>query len=121
MKISLTLKLKFLTWTLLLALGVIAFGMLSVWNLVSLRRVAQATTAAYDAMDRAEAAVIQVAWLRDALRTADSARYRDPTFFNPIRNEADEIVRELKLGLDTAGGDARAELDQALTAQQHVN
>src|SRR4051794_32610863 len=93
MKITLTLKLKFLSWTLLLVLGVIAFGIVSVSNLVSLRRVAQATTAAYDAMDRADATVIQVAWLRDALRSADSTRYRDPTFFAPIRKETDEIVR----------------------------
>src|SRR5215218_4622646 len=108
---KITLKLKFLAWTLLLVLGVIAFGVVSVSNLVSLRRVAQATTAAYDAMDRADATVVQVAWLRDALRTADSARYRDPAFFAPLRRDADEIVRELRLGLDTAGGDARAELD----------
>ena len=120
MKITLTLKLKFLAWTLLLVAGLIGFGFVSVWNLVSLRRVAQATTAAYDAMDRADATVLQVAWLRDALRGADSARYRDPTFFAPIRTEADEIVRELRLGLETTGGDARAELDHALAAQQHV-
>src|SRR4051812_24704740 len=121
MKITLTLKLKFLAFTLLLALGVFAFGIVSVWNLVSLRRVAQATTAAYDAMDRADATVMQVSWLRDALRSTDSARYRDPTFFAPLRNEADEIVRELRLGLDTAGGDARAELDHALAAAKSVD
>jgi len=116
-----TLKSKFILWSTLLLAGVVLIGSLSIWNLTTLWRSARATSAEYAAMDRAEALAVQVAWLRDSLRGAQTATYRDVKYFTPIRAEVTEIVRELTLAARVDDGDASAELDHARSANTHLD
>ena len=115
------LKNKFFVWSALLIVSVIILGTASVWNLYALGKTSQAEAAEYDVMDRADAAAVQVAWLRDSLRGAESQTYRQAAHFTPISNEVQEIVRELKLAARVDDGDAGAEVDLGKAVDEHLN
>src|SRR4051812_38977383 len=117
---------KFWIWSVIIFLGVILLGMVSIWNLVSLHQSAKASTAEYDAMDRAEATLLQVAWLRDELRGANWQLYHQVVHFDPIEKELNEIVRELSLAARLEDSDGieelalgRAAAEQLATAKAH--
>ncbi len=114
------LKSKFLLWTATLLVCVVVLGSVSIWNLVIFRREAVAATAEYDAMDRAEAAVVQVGWLHDVLVGADAATYRDLKFFDPIQKQVLEIVRELEIGARVQDDAGKPELTQGIAAAAHL-
>jgi two-component system, NtrC family, sensor kinase len=110
------LKSKFLFWSTALLGLTLCFGSVSIWTLVHLWNAAKLTAVEYDAMDRADAATAQVAWLRDVLRGNDSQTYREIRFFAPIQTEVTEIQRELLLAsrLDDGDGAAEAELGKSV-------
>ncbi|HEX3357123.1 MAG TPA: ATP-binding protein [Tepidisphaeraceae bacterium] len=115
------IKSKFFLFSLLLVVGVVVLGTVSIWNLVALRNAAKATAAEYDAMDRAESTAVQVAWLRDVLRGSEAGTYRDLRYFDPIQKEVVEIVRELRMAEGVDGGDGSTELGEGLAAAEHLN
>jgi two-component system NtrC family sensor kinase len=115
------LKRKAVFWIAILLGAMIVLGTVSVWNLASLWRAARGATAEYEAMDRAEAAVAQVTWLRDVLRQADGAIYRDVRFFDVIRKETNDIVRQLRLAEGLEDGDGAVELQLGRAAADHLD
>jgi len=114
------LQSKFLLWSTLALVCVIALGTFSIWNLVALRRTARAAAAEYEAMDRAEATVVQIAWLRDVLRGPSAQTYRDARFFAPIEKEVSEIVVLLRSAAGAEDGDGAKELQQGDSAANHL-
>jgi signal transduction histidine kinase len=115
------LKRKTFLWIAILLGGVVVLGVVSVWNLTSLWRAARGAAAEYDAMDHAEAAVAQDTWLRDALRQPDGATFCDVRFFDPIRKETVDIVRQLRLAEGLEDGDGVAELQFGNSAADHLD
>ncbi|HEX8911753.1 MAG TPA: ATP-binding protein [Humisphaera sp.] len=115
-----TLTSKFILWAVLLALGVLGLGAASVWNLVDVKRVSDATAAEYQAYDRAEAVVGQVVWLRDELRGENAARFRDRVYFVPIEREVSLMVAQLRVAAASESGDGKAELDHGEAATRHL-
>ena len=115
------LKHKYFLQSLILLMGVLLVGGISIWNLMSFRSAAKAAAAEYDAMDRSEAAVVQLAWLRDALRGADAATYRNLQYFRPIQNQITEIVRDLRLSVGVEDGEGPAELNRGQAAIEHLD
>jgi signal transduction histidine kinase len=111
---------KFWIWSVVIFLGVLLLGTLSIWNLVSLRQSARASTAEYDAMDRAEATILRVAWLRDELRGANWQLYHQVVHFDPIDREVTEIIRELSLAMRLEDGDGAEGLAVARAAAEHL-
>ncbi len=111
---------KFWIWSAVIFLGVILLGAVSIWNLVSLQGTARASSAEYDAMDRANATLLQVAWLRDELRGANWQLYHGAIHFDPIQKELTEIVRELSLATKIDDGDGEAELAFGHAAAEHL-
>jgi signal transduction histidine kinase len=99
----------------------LTLGTVSVWNVAALWRNTRAAAVEYDAMDRAEAASVQVGWLRDVLRGADGATYRSGTFFNPVQTEVGEIVRRIVQAAGVDQGDAGAELELAKKTADHLD
>jgi two-component system NtrC family sensor kinase len=118
-----TMKLtnKFLLWSLSLLALVLMLGTVSIWNITGMWRAARATTAEYDAMDRADAASVQAAWLHDTLRGADGSTYRDVRYFAPIQAELTEIVNELRQAAKSEDGDGNTELEMGQAAIDHLN
>lgn len=114
------LKHKFIFWCGVLMALVLTLGSVSIWNITSQWRVAQAAAAEYDAMDRADAATVQVGWLRDSLRGAEANTYRSVQFFLPIETEITEIIRELRLAARVDDGDGSAELALGQAAGNHL-
>jgi two-component system NtrC family sensor kinase len=115
------LKGKFIFWSTMLLALILVLGGSSIWNLVAQWRTTRAASAEYDAMDRADAASVQVAWLRDALRGSDGRTYRDLKYFGHIQSEVQQIERELKWAAGVDDGDARAEADLAQSAASHLD
>src|SRR3954451_22175073 len=115
------LRSKFILWTAIVLLSVIVLGTVSLWNLLSLRRAAAAAAAEYDAMDRAEATITQVIWVRDVLNGPDARLYRDARYFAPIQKEVVEIVRELRQAGGIEDGDAAMELLHGQAAADHLD
>jgi hypothetical protein len=118
---AMNLKTKFVLWCLALVAGVLVLGGVSVWNLLGIRRAARAAAAEYDAMDRADAVSVQVAWLRDALRAPGGETYNDTRYFAPIRAEVQEIARELKLASGEDDGDGTSLLDAGRSTADHLD
>ena len=116
-----TLKSKFLFWSALLLVFVAAPGALSIWSAAGMSRTARVTSAEYDAMDRADAAAVQAAWLRDSLNAGDPATYRNLQFFVPIQNQVVEVVRELRAAAAVNDGDGVAERDLAQAVSDHLD
>src|SRR3954471_6515015 len=113
---------KFILWSGLLVCVVLTLGTISAWNLLALSRSSHASLAEYDALDRAEAATVQVAWLRDALRTPTGATYRDPQNLTPIRDDIAGIVTSLHRSAKLDDGDAATESRLATaTADQYAD
>ncbi len=115
-----TLKTKFLLWSVILLSLIAVLGTVSVSSVAGTWRVARLTSAEYDAMDRAEAAIVQVAWLRDSLNEGNPVTYRNLQFFSPIQNQVTEIVRELREAAAVDDGDGAAEMELAQAASQHL-
>lgn len=118
---TMKLKNKFVLWSITLLTLVLMLGTVSIWNITGMWRAARAASAEYNAMDRAEAASVQVAWLRDSLRGADANSYRDVRFFAPIQTEVVEIVRELRLAAGVEDGDGNAELELGRAASDQLD
>jgi two-component system, NtrC family, sensor kinase len=116
-----TLRRKFWLWSTVLIAGVLILGAVSVWNLVALRRAARAAVAEYDAMDRAQATAVRVAWLRDVLRLPDARNYRDPNFITTIQTDLMEIQANLRRASATPDGDLDAENAHARSAADHLD
>jgi signal transduction histidine kinase len=115
------LKHKYLLWTSCLMGLVLLLGVVSIWHLRGIWQSTRVASAEYDAMDRADATIQQVGWLRDVLRGADSRTYRDVKYFAPIKTEVLEIVRELQLAAGTDDGDGLAEKQLAKKATEHLD
>src|SRR4051812_4385003 len=111
---------KFILWNAVLAVLVLAFGGVVIWQLVGHWHAARATLAAYDALDRAESVAQQLPWLRDSLRGREARTYLDVKQFEPFQKEIDEIVIELRQSARFQEGDTSAELEHALAAQEHL-
>jgi two-component system, NtrC family, sensor kinase len=118
---AMNLKSKFLLWSAVLLAGVLMIGSVSVWNLSALWRGAQAATAEYEAMDRADGVLVEVTWLRDTLRGPTAANFRAVTNFSKIQTEVNEIVRGLRQAANWDDGDAAAQLELARAAAQHLD
>jgi signal transduction histidine kinase len=118
---AMTLKYKFVLWSALVLTLVLLLGIVSVWNLSSQWRGLRSTMAEYDAMDRAQAAAGQVAWLRDELRGTNARTYRDGQFFIAIQRDVREVERQLKVAAGVDDGDAREELDLGKAASDQLD
>src|SRR4051812_8649459 len=118
---AMNLKNKFVLWCAVLLAGVVVLGSVSVWHLWSLQQSAVAAAAEYDAMDRAEALAVRVAWLRDCLHGANARSYKDEKYFRSIHKEAEVIVRQLRLASAVEDGDGAAELDLGQSALDHLD
>src|SRR5947208_3514406 len=112
-----TLKNKFLLWSGILLTLVAVLGSVSIVSVAGMWRAAGATSAEYDALDRAEAASVQVAWLRDSLNAGDPVTYRNLQFFVPIQTEVKEVARELREAAAVDDGDAAAQRNLAKSAE----
>jgi two-component system, NtrC family, sensor kinase len=112
---------RFIFWNAILLITVLTFGTVSVWNVSAQWRVAKAAQAEYDAMDRSDATVIQVGWLRDVLRGSDWRTYRDVKYFTPIQTQMVQIVRELQMASRIDDGDGAAELKLGNAAVTHLD
>ena len=115
-----TLTRKFILWVAVLIGGVLLLGGLSVWNLVTLLHSANAAAAEYTAMDRADAAINELTWLRDAYRGPYAAAYRGDAFFAGLRRGVTAAITELESAADLEDGDAAEELKQATAAAANI-
>lgn len=118
--LDMNLPRKFVIWVVILLVGLVSTGGVSVWNLLSLASAARGAAAEYSAMDQADATAAQIGWLRDVLAGPDAGAYRETRFFTAIRRDVVRIVEDLQLGASLDDTDTPAELDAALRAQKHV-
>src|SRR4030088_1327726 len=112
---------KIVLWSTLLSMLILLIGILSVWNITSMIHTTRAASAEYQAMDRADALLGQVVWLRDSLLTTDARTYRDIRFFAPIQKEVSTMVGEIKLAASVDDGDSNAEFDLARASSEHLD
>src|SRR3954471_11168549 len=114
-----TLKSKFFFWVTALLMGAIILASISIWNISTAWRGAQAATIEYTAKDHADTATEQVVCLRDLLRGPDARVYRQPQHFDPLRTEIQEVVKTLNEAAKVDDGDAAAEKLLAMEAIEH--
>src|SRR3954466_8474550 len=117
---SMNIRNKFILWNTVLAVLVLAFGTVVIWQLVGHWRAARATLAAYDAMDRAESGARHLPGPRDTPGGGGAGTYLEVKQLEPFQTEIDEIVRELRQSVHFQEGDTSAELEHALAAQEHL-
>lgn len=116
-----SLQKKFFCWSTIFSALLLLTGIFSIINLYSLWGTSRLTAGEYDAMDRAQATAVQVAWLRDALRGRDAAAYRDVRYFAPIQLQVLEITRDLRTAATLEDGDGAAEKTLGQSASEHLS
>ena len=98
---------KYILFASLLMGGVLLVGLHSIFNLLEMKRVLQASIAEYQIMDFSESMIAKVAWLRDVLRGENARTYSDASYFAPIQLELDKLDSAIPTSVKMDDGDSK--------------